>query len=174
MPLTLDEAYRPAVKQGLAALSGLVAKAEAHVHAAGTDPADLYAARLAPDMWTLPWHVRACWMHSGYAATRMAGGVFTPDFSNVPQDWDAMRAMIDEAAAGLDALEAEGLEAIAGETVDFVWDGKRLMSFTVQDFLLSFSLPNFYFHAATFYDILRMKGVDLGKPDFLGPMRMLP
>jgi uncharacterized protein len=31
-----------------------------------------------------------------------------------------------------------------------------------------FSLPNFYFHATTAYDILRACGVPLGKRDFIG------
>jgi len=42
--------------------------------------------------------------------------------------------------------------------------------FTAEGFLLSFSLPNFYFHATTAYAILRHKGVSLGKRDFLGKM----
>ena len=46
------------------------------------------------------------------------------------------------------------------------------LPFTTEGFLLSFSLPNFYFHAATAYDILRTKGVPLGKRDFLGKMRL--
>jgi len=41
-----------------------------------------------------------------------------------------------------------------------------------EGFILSFSLPNFYFHSATAYDILRMKGVPLGKRDFMGQMRL--
>jgi hypothetical protein len=46
------------------------------------------------------------------------------------------------------------------------------LQFTAQEFLMSFSLPNFYFHAATAYDILRFKGVPLGKRDFLGRLRL--
>ncbi len=49
---------------------------------------------------------------------------------------------------------------------------KNELPFTNQNFLLSFSLPNFYFHATTTYDILRMLGVPLGKTDFLGKMKM--
>jgi hypothetical protein len=48
------------------------------------------------------------------------------------------------------------------------------MSFTVENFILSFSLPNFYFHATTTYDMLRMAGVPLGKMDFLGELRVRP
>jgi hypothetical protein len=46
------------------------------------------------------------------------------------------------------------------------------MPFTAEGFLMSFSLPNFYFHATTAYDILRSKGVPLGKRDYMGQMRM--
>ena len=34
-------------------------------------------------------------------------------------------------------------------------------------YLASFALPNFFFHATTAYAILRNAGVSLGKPDFL-------
>lgn len=42
------------------------------------------------------------------------------------------------------------------------------MSFSGQDYLLSFALPNFYFHITAAYAILRHNGVDVGKMDFLG------
>ena len=46
------------------------------------------------------------------------------------------------------------------------------LEFTVENFLLSFSLPNFYFHAATAYDILRWKGARIGKRDYMGRLRL--
>jgi hypothetical protein len=46
------------------------------------------------------------------------------------------------------------------------------MPFTAEGFLLSFSLPNFYFHASTAYDVLRANGVPLGKRYFLGALKM--
>jgi uncharacterized protein len=39
-------------------------------------------------------------------------------------------------------------------------------------FLMSFSLPNFFFHTTTAYDILRHKGAPLGKRDFIGKMKL--
>ena len=57
-----------------------------------------------------------------------------------------------------------------GEVVFQIQDFK--MPFTAEGFLMSFSLPNFYFHATTAYDILRSKGVPLGKRDYMGQMRM--
>jgi hypothetical protein len=50
--------------------------------------------------------------------------------------------------------------------------GDFKLPFVSQDFVLSFSLPNLHFHATTAYDILRMKGVPLGKRDYTGPMRI--
>jgi hypothetical protein len=47
----------------------------------------------------------------------------------------------------------------------------RTLAFTSETFLLSFSLPNFHFHAVTAYDILRSRGVPLGKRDYEGRLR---
>ena len=41
-------------------------------------------------------------------------------------------------------------------------------SFTGQDYLLGFALPNFYFHLVTAYNILRHNGIEIGKGDYLG------
>ena len=43
-------------------------------------------------------------------------------------------------------------------------------TFSGQDYLIQFSLPNFYFHVTTAYAILRHNGVEIGKLDFLGPL----
>jgi hypothetical protein len=39
-----------------------------------------------------------------------------------------------------------------------------------QPYLVTFALPNFYFHLSIAYAILREVGVDLGKRDFMGGM----
>ena len=51
--------------------------------------------------------------------------------------------------------------------------GDMRMDFVAEEFLLSFSQPNFYFHATTAYDILRWKGVPLGKRDYIGRPRII-
>jgi hypothetical protein len=71
----------------------------------------------------------------------------------------------------LSALSAETVNTWEGNDVSFKI-GDRVLPFTAVGFLLSFSLPNFYFHATTAYDILRMKGVPLGKRDFLGRLQL--
>jgi len=48
--------------------------------------------------------------------------------------------------------------------------GDLRLPFTAENFVLSFSLPNFYFHATTAYNILRHRGLPLGKRDFMGKL----
>lgn len=172
MAITLYDAFVPSCQQILGGLSGLIDKGEAHVKEHGLDDTDLIEATLAETMWTLPWHVRACWVHGAYTFDQLPTGEFTPDFTDVPDSWDSMRAMVDDAQAKLAALDPDTVEALADKTMGFVLGGKRLMEFSGQDFLLSFNQPNFYFHATTFYDILRHKGVALGKRDFMGAPRL--
>jgi hypothetical protein len=172
MPLSLHAAFVPNAQQMLAALGGLVDKGEAHAKEHGIDDAELIGAKLAEDMWPLPFHVRSCWVHTAYAIEQLQSGEFTPDFTDVPQSWDAMRAQIGDASKRLDALSEADVEALTDKPVTFVMGGKVLFKGLGHDFLLSFHQPNLYFHATTFYDILRHKGVALGKQDFLGPMRV--
>jgi hypothetical protein len=172
MALSLHQAFVPNCQQTLSAVSALVDKGEAHVKAHALTDADLIEAQLAGDMWPLPWHVRSCWVHSAFAIEKVATGTFTPDFSDVPESWDAMRAQIDDAQQKLAGFSEDEVEAVAEKDVAFIISGKTLFEGKGQDFLLSFNQPNVYFHATTFYDILRHKGVVLGKQDFLGPMRV--
>ena len=69
----------------------------------------------------------------------------------------------------MDPVEVNSWE---GKEVAFRVPGKGDRVFTAEGFLLSFSLPNFHFHAATAYDILRAQGVPLGKLDFMGALRL--
>ncbi len=173
MPLTLHEAFVPSAHQIVGGVRALIDTAEDFAVENGMEDAELLDAALASDMWSLPWHVRACWVHTKLALDLVPTGEFSPDFTEIPDNWDAMRAMADEALAALDAADANALETLAESEVHFVLGGTRRMSFTVSNFLLSFSQPNFYFHATTFYDILRMKNVPLGKRAFLHTPRIL-
>ena len=172
MAITLYDAFVPSCQQILGGLSGLIDKGQAHVQEHGLDDSELIEATLSETMWTLPWHVRACWVHGAYTFDQLPTGEFTPDFTDVPDSWDAMRAMVDDAQAKLSALDPGTVEALADKTIGFVLGGKRLMEFSGQDFLLGFNQPNFYFHATTFYDILRHKGLALSKRDFMGAPRV--
>jgi hypothetical protein len=76
-----------------------------------------------------------------------------------------------DARAELEGLDRGEIDALVGKDMAFGL-GERKLPFVAEDFVLSFSLPNLYFHATTAYDILRNKGVPLGKRDFMGALRI--
>ncbi|MGE0829992.1 MAG: DUF1993 family protein, partial [Hyphomonadaceae bacterium] len=83
----------------------------------------------------------------------------------------AMQGAIADAQARLRTLSPAEVDGLVGK--DVIFDlGAMKLPFTAEHFLFSFSLPNFYFHATTAYDILRARGAPLSKRDYLGQMRM--
>ncbi len=97
--------------------------------------------------------------------------VFKPPSFELDKDYAGLQALVTEALDGLARLDASEVEALEGKSLVFKL-GRRELPFTNSNFLLTFSLPNFYFHATTTYDILRMLGVPLGKMDFIGTMKV--
>ena len=81
------------------------------------------------------------------------------------------RGLVADTQKALSALTPEAVNGLAGRDVAFHL-GERQLPFTAEGFLMSFSLPNFYFHATTAYDILRTHGVPLGKRDFMGRLNL--
>ncbi len=79
--------------------------------------------------------------------------------------------MVADARAALRALTPDEVNALEGGDIVFHL-GEAKLPFTTVGYILSFSLPNFHFHATTAYDILRTKGVPLGKRHYLGQLRM--
>ncbi len=109
--------------------------------------------------------------HSWGAMQGLQKGSFSPPSFELDKDYVGLQALVADARAGLSGLDKEEVEALAEKSMVFKL-GKRELPFTNRNFLLSFSLPNFYFHATTTYDILRMLGVPLSKIDFLGKMKV--
>lgn len=171
MSVSLHTASVGTYLQILPAVLRWLDKAEAHCRAAGGDDAALTGCRLAPDMWDFAKQVSQVAHHSARAIAGVRAGVFGPDLAPVPQDIAALRREITDAIAFLQAVTPQELDGIADRDMRFEF-GERRMDFTVADFLLSFSLPNFFFHATSAYAILRNQGLALGKGDFLGGVRL--
>lgn len=135
------------------------------------DPNSFVSTRLHDDMLPLLFQVSCIPLHSSNALRAIEGGVFTPPTSTEQRDYIGLQALMDDTQEELQSLSADKVNQLAGSTVVFKF-GEHEMPFTAENFILSFSLPNLHFHAATAYDILRHKGVPLGKTDFLGRMRI--
>lgn len=174
MPLTLHAALVPNWLQQLHAVRALLDKAEAWAGEQGTDEADLLGARLTGDMLPLAYQLKSCWVHTAGAIEACREGQFSPSMLEPPMTFAGLRAGLGEAISKLETLDAEELEDMAERGMFFVFGDQYRLEFTVQDFLLSFSNPNAFFHAATAYGILRIKGLPLGKRDFMGKVRVRP
>ena len=100
----------------------------------------------------------------------MKAGSFSPDMAPWPTDFAGLHGVLQGAVVSLSGLDRETVDALADSDTQFAF-GETKLPFTGANFLLSFSQPNFYFHATTAYAILRAKGMKLSKRDFLGMLR---
>jgi hypothetical protein len=171
MTLSLYDAVVPSNLQILRALDALLDKAAAFCVEQGRAEADLIDARLAPDMLPFGYQVKSCATHSIGGIEGVRAGSFSPDRSPWPTDTAGLHAIMQTTIASLETIDREAIDALADIDTQFAVGDTRL-PFTGANFLLSFSQPNFYFHATTAYAILRAQGVKLGKRDFLGIPRV--
>ena len=172
MALSLYDACVPAFLQTVGAVEGFLAKAAAHFKDKGVDPNTVLDAKLADDMLPFAFQIRSVANHSIGAIRGVKAGQFAAGGPPAAAlDYAGLQKLVTEAREALQQVKPDEVNACQGKDVIFsVRDTK--MPFTAEGFLQTFSMPNFYFHATTAYDILRHKGVPVGKRDFLGKMRM--
>jgi len=171
MPMTLHAAYVPSALQMLGTGQHLINKAEEWCTEQKCDPADVIGARLIEDMLPFTYQVKCIAEHTAGSIAGVQAGVYSPDLNPPPASFAELRTKLSDAAAVMEALDEAEMESWIGRDMRFEFKEAR-MDFTAEDFLLSFSQPNFYFHASTAYDILRKLGVGVGKRDFLGVPRL--
>jgi hypothetical protein len=171
MTISLYAATIPTYRQILGAVAALLVKAETFCAVKGIDPADVIQARLADDMHPFAYQVKSTAVHSLGAIEGVRKGSFSPDTAPPPDTFAALKTRIGETLVALEAINPSEVDAFVGRDMRFVF-GERHLDYTAENFLLSFSQPNFYFHAATTYDILRWKGIPIGKRDFMGKTRI--
>jgi len=171
MTFSLYDATVANYLQMLGAVGGFLEKSLSHFRDKGVDPAEIVDARLTADMLPLRFQIVSVVHHSRGAIEAAKNGVFTPPSGKPDLDYAALQALVTEARAELSVLTPETVNALVGRDVTFRF-GERALPFTAEGFLMSFSLPNFFFHATTAYDILRHKGAPLGKRDFMGRLKL--
>ena len=166
MPLTMYQASVPVYARLLRNLAGILDKAAAHAAARKIDPAILVSARLYPDMWSLAEQVRAACNHATRGPARLIG-VKPPSFDGKDATIDGLKARIAWAIAFVEGTPESAFDGAEDREIVFpTGDTERRLS--GREYLLGFSMPNFYFHITTAYDILRHNGVALDKDDFVG------
>jgi hypothetical protein len=165
MPLSLYQVAVPTFQKHLNALDAILDKAADYAAAKKIDPAVLLTARLYPDMFDFTRQVQAASDFSKNSTARLAG-VEVPSFPDTEKSFSELKQRIAKTLAFLGTLKPEQMEG--SETKQFtIKVGPNEMTFSGQDYLLHFALPNFFFHCTTAYDILRHNGLEIGKRDFM-------
>lgn len=171
MAISFYDASVGSYQQVVAAMAALLDKAATHFPE--DEVAALPAVGVHPDMLPLRFQIRSVRHHSMGAIEGVRSGVFRPPGKGPENGYADLQAILATTRDELATLDRDEVEALASREIVFEKGDLRL-AFTAENFLLSFSLPNFHFHAATAYDILRMKGMPLEKRDYLGRPRFKP
>lgn len=150
----------------LSALSTILDKAEAHCEARKIKPEVILAARLFPDMFPFTRQVQLACDFAARGAARLAG-VEPKSFPDTETSFAELKARIAAARGYMGSFQAADFAHAETREIHFKTGG-RDMVLKGDEFLSFFSLPQFFFHLTTAYDILRHNGVDLGKRDYMG------
>ena len=168
MPLTMYDASVPVLIRGLTNLDAVLTKGEEFASAQGLDPAELVGARLFPDMHPLSGQIQSASDTAKFCPARLTG-TQGPSFADTETTFAELHTRIANTLDYLKTFEPAQFEG--SETREVILKTRRgERHFEGQAYLLSFALPNFFFHVTTAYDILRQRGVPIGKMDYIGPL----
>lgn len=172
MAFSLYDATIPTFRQILGSMAHLLGKADAWASANNIPQQDIIGARLAPDMLPFAYQIKSTSVHSIGAIEGVQRGEFSPDMTPPPESFEGLKRRIAETDDALAMLTPEDVNSFVGREMCFVFKERRMDFKSAETFLMSFSLPNFMFHATTAYDLLRMKGLEIGKRDFMGRLAL--
>ena len=184
MSISLYDLSVPTFLQTLRALGVVLDRSISHCAGTGIDLQALVEARLVADMAPFHFQIEALTHHAVWGMEAAKTGVFAPPPLIGVMPFADLRAMVGQAVTSLEGLAPDAVNSWSGRTFDIdlyrpvdeqnattsAWAPRRF-GFTPETFLLTYSLPNFYFHAVTAYDILRAQGMPIGKSHYEGVLR---
>ena len=166
MAISMYSATVPVFQHMLKNLSHLLDKGEAHAQARKFDPAALTTFRLAPDMLPFTRQVLIACDAAKNGVARVSG-VEAPKFEDNEATFAELKARIQKTQDYLASVPAAALEGTEDKDITFPIGKDNTRTMKAQAYLMTWVLPNFFFHVTTAYAILRHNGVELGKPDYL-------
>lgn len=161
--------------QTVRSIGACLDKAVAHCAENGTDPDDFVEARLVSDMAPFWFQIECLDNYSVWGMVAIKNGAFTPPDLVGAVPFAKLQSRMLNTEAALAAFKPDEANAWSAKRLDMqIHTNPETLAFTSENYLMSFLLPNFYFHAVTAYDILRARGVPIGKSDFEGQLRVNP
>jgi uncharacterized protein len=150
----------------LTTLSALLDKGAAHARAKGSDLDALIGARLAPDMYPLSVQVKLACHHAKDATARLTGAT-PPNVESEELKFDELKVLIEKTLSYLKGMSAKAFDGAEHREIEIALPGNRVFKSNGIELLRDWSIPHFYFHIVTAYDILRNNGVQIGKRDYM-------
>lgn len=166
MAVSMSQISLPVFVRHLEGLAIVLKKAQSLYAEKKYDESTLLSYRLYPDMFSFARQVQAATDHARNCIALLAG-VEAPKVEMTEKSLADLTARVETTLAWLNAVKPAQVDGTESKSVT-VKMGDRETNFTGLDLLLKRSLPNFYFHATTAYDILRHNGVGIGKRNFMG------
>lgn len=176
--MTPTELLAPTYLQMLAALSNWLGKAKAQLPA---DEAEaLLREQLAADMFPLSTQIRFACVQAQEGMFRLAGHEFPPSLQVLLEEGRAAgerpgtiaqaQARIEETVALVRSLSANAGKEDPERPIAHVLPNGMTFDLTAAQYARDWALGHFYFHLMIAYAILRARGVDLGKADYVAHM----
>ncbi|KPX20913.1 hypothetical protein ALO72_100488 [Pseudomonas syringae pv. delphinii] len=167
MSISLYAASIPVFQQMLNALSDVLTKAEAYATEKKIQPPALLQARLFPDMLPFTRQVQIAVDFAKGASARLAG-VEIPQYDDTETTFAELQALLAKTLAFIGSITPEQVDSKEGIEIVLRPGTEKEKRLNGQAYLLSYALPQFFFHVTTAYDLLRHNGVEIGKRDFMG------
>lgn len=166
MAFTIYDATMPPMIHTLGALLKIIDKAVAQTAAENTEAATLLDARLAPDMFPFTRQIQIATDAAKGCGARLSG-MQPPSFPDEEKSFPELKTRIQKTIDFLKSVEREECDGAEDRHIE-IKTPNRVLEFSGRDYVNNFALPNFYFHVTTAYGLLRLRGVNIGKMDFLG------
>ena len=171
MAISLYDVSVVSFLQGLGGIAGFMDIGLAYCKDNDIDPGEIAEARLHPTMEPFRFQVVSAAHHSIRAIEDVKRGLYLPPSKTSSLDYTGLQKLVADASDALQQVTVAEVNALEGRDM-ILSAGDLNFPFTVEGFLMSISIPNFHFHATTAYNILRAKGIPIGKLDYMGKMRL--
>lgn len=167
MTISLYAASVPVFQQMLNAMSDVLKKAEAHATEKNIDQNAFLQARLYPDMFPLIRQVQIAVDFAKGVSARLAE-VELPKYDDSETTFAELQALIAKVLAFIGEIKPEQINGKEGIEIVTRPGTPKEKRFSGQAYLLTYGLPQFFFHVTTTYALLRHNGVEVGKRDYMG------
>ncbi|TAL66292.1 MAG: DUF1993 domain-containing protein [Legionella sp.] len=167
MSVTMYKASVPVFKQLLESLDAILTKAVNHTAETKMDPRALLDASLHPDMYNFTRQIQIAADFAKGVCARLAG-IEVPAYEDNESSFEELHSRLAKTIAFISSIDPTKIVGSEEREIITRPGTHKERKFTGENYLLHYGLPQFFFHVTTAYDILRHKGVDVGKRDYMG------